>query len=141
MVYLPNILQGSCLAAIGLPSARVDVNWLVYVLYVCKESAVAEHVHCAMVVEKDSICNVASRIVVNVVRYLVKARAWHGLGVLVVFVVRLVVVFCFSVTLVCFMVEVHASYACCHAIDSLHDVVWAASYIPQFFLFVLFEGA
>ena len=31
-------------------------------------------------------------------------------------------------------------YACCCAIDPLHDIAWAVSFILQFFLFVLFEG-
>ena len=41
-----------------------------------------------------------TRAVVHVVRYLAKALAWSGLGVVVVFVVRLGVIFYFSVVLV-----------------------------------------
>ena len=62
--------------------------------------------HHALVFEKDPIWIEASRIVVHVVRYLVKARAWRGLAVIVVFVVGLRVVFCFSVALVCFVLDV-----------------------------------
>ena len=69
---------------------------------------VSEHVHRALVVEKDPICIEASCVVVHVVRYLVKACACRGLGVVVVFVVGLEVLFYFSVALVCFVVDVHA---------------------------------
>ena len=106
-IYFPDIFQGSSLAAIGRASARVDVNGLVYVLYVCKEIAVAEHVNHALVFEKDPVCIKASRVVIHVVRYLMKAHVWRGLGVAVVFVVRLGVVFYFSVAIVCFVVDVH----------------------------------
>ena len=76
----------------GRASARVDVDGLVCVLYVCEESAVSEHVYRAMVVKKDTVWIEASRVVVHVVRYLAKARAWRGLVVVVMFVVRLGVV-------------------------------------------------
>ena len=91
----------------GRASAQVDVDELFCVLYVCEESAVAENLHHALVVEKDSVWIKSSRIVIHVVRYLMKARAWRGLGVVVVFVVGLGVVFYFSIVLVCFVVNVH----------------------------------
>ena len=67
-VYLPNILQGSCLAEMSFPSAQVYVGGLVFVLYVCKESAVFEHINRDLVVGKDPVWVEASHIVVHVVR-------------------------------------------------------------------------
>ena len=98
-VHLSDILQGSGLAAIGRASALVDVNGLVYVLYVYEEISVAEHVHRALVVEKDLVWIKVSHVVIYVVRYLEKACAWRGLGVFVAFIVGLRVVLCFSVAL------------------------------------------
>ena len=91
----------------GRASARLDADGLICVLYVCKESAVAEHVHHALVAEKDPVWIEASRVVFHVVRYLVNACAWRGIRVVVVFVVGLGVVFCFSVDLVCFAVDAY----------------------------------
>ena len=63
--------------------------------------------HHALVVEKDTVWIEASRVVVRVVRYLVKERAWHGIGVAAVFVFGLGVVLCFYVAPVYFVVDVH----------------------------------
>ena len=90
----------------GRASSLVDVDGLVCVMYVFKKIAVAEHVHCALVVEKDPVWIEASCIVVRVVIYLVKAHAWRGF--LVIFVVGLGVVFYLSVAIVCFVVDVHS---------------------------------
>ena len=106
-VYLSNILQGSGLAAMGRTSTQVDVDGLVCILYVYEESAVAEHVHHDLVVEKDPVWIKVSRVVIHVMRYSVKARAWRGLGVVVVFVVGIGFVLSLSVALVCFVVDVH----------------------------------
>ena len=65
---------------------------------------------------------------------LVKACAWRGLGVVVVFVVGLGFVFYLSVDLVRFVVDVHALYSCRDAVDSLYDVVRAANLFPSIFL-------
>ena len=91
----------------GRSSARVDVDGLVRVLYVCKDIMVAEYAHRALVVNKYPVWIKAPRVFIHVVRYLVKARAWRGLRVAVILVVRLRVVFCFSIALVCFVVNVH----------------------------------
>ena len=42
-----------------------------------------------------------------VMGYLVEASAWRGIGVVVIFAVRVGVVFCLSVDFVCFMVHMH----------------------------------
>ena len=91
----------------GRASARVDGDGIVCVLYVCEESAVVEHVHFVLAVEKYPVWIEASRVIVHVVRYLVKARAWRGIGVIVVFLVGLRFLFCFSVALLFFVVDVH----------------------------------
>ena len=70
---------------------------------------------------------------------MVKVRALRGIRVVIIFVVELGVVFWLSVAIVYFIVDVHTWYACHCAIDSLHDVFRAASFILQFLLFVLFE--
>ena len=105
--YLSDIPQGSVLATMGHASAQVDVDGIVFILYFCEESVVAEHVHRDMVVEKDPVWLKVFRVVIHVVRYVLKARAWRGLGVVIVFVIGLIVVFFFSVDIVCFMVDVH----------------------------------
>ena len=66
-------------------------------MYVCEETVIAEYVHRALVFKKDPVWIKASRVIIHVVRYLVKARAWSGLGVVAVFIVGLGVVFCLSV--------------------------------------------
>ena len=91
----------------GRASDQVDVNRLICVLYVYDESAVAEHVQRALIVEKNTGWIKAYRIIIHVVRYLVKSCAWRGIGVVVVFFVRLGVVFYLSIALVCFMFDVH----------------------------------
>ena len=91
--------------------------------------------HHDLVVEKDPVWIKVSRVVIHVMRYSVKARAWRGLGVVVVFVVGIVFVLRLSVALVCFVVDVHTLYVCRRGIDSLHNVVRAASFILQFFFF------
>ena len=106
-VYLSDIYQVSGLAATVCASTQVDVNGLFCVLYVCKERAIAENVHCALVVEKNSSWIKVSCVIIHVVRYLVKACAWRGIGVVAIFVVGIGVVFCFSVALVCLVVHVH----------------------------------
>ena len=63
--------------------------------------------HRSLIVEEDPVWVQASDVVLHVVRYLVKSRAWCGLGVVVVFVVRIRVILCVSVALVCFVVYVH----------------------------------
>ena len=67
--------------------------------------------HHALVVEKDTVWIEASRVVVHVVRYLAKALAWRGLGVVVVlvvvFVFELRAILFFSVDLICLMVDMH----------------------------------
>ena len=67
----------------------------------------SEHVHRTLVFEENPVGIKASRFIIHVVRDLVKARDWRGLGVFVVFVVGLRVVFCLSVDIVCFVVDVH----------------------------------
>ena len=64
--------------------------------------------HRALIVNDNPVWIKAYGVIIHVVRYLVKARAWRGLGVVVVFVVRLGVVLCISVALVYFVVNVHA---------------------------------
>ena len=91
----------------GRASARLDADGLICVLYVCKESTVFEHAHRALIVEKFPVWIKLYRLFVNVVRYLVKARAWRGLGVVVVFVVELRVVLCLSVAIVLFVFDVN----------------------------------
>ena len=125
----------------GPSPTRVDIDGLACVLYVCEERAVAEHVHRALIADKNPVRIKASRVIIHVLIYLVKACAWRGLRVVVVFVVGLGVVFCFSFSLVCFVVDVHTWYTCRRTIDSLHEDFWAASFIIQFLLFVLYEGA
>ena len=63
--------------------------------------------HLALISKENPVWIQASGVVVRVVRDLVKARAWRGLGVVVVFVVGLEVLFCVSVALVRFVVDVH----------------------------------
>ena len=63
--------------------------------------------HRSLIVEEDPVWVQASDVVLHVVRYLVKSRAWCGLGVVVVFVVGLGVLFGLSVALVRFVVNVH----------------------------------
>ena len=63
--------------------------------------------HRALIVEEDSVWVQASGVVIHVVRDLVKARAWRGLGVVVVFVVELRVVLCLSVAIVLFVFDVN----------------------------------
>ena len=46
-------------------------------------------------------------VVIRVVRYLVKARAWRGIGFVVVFVVGPGVVLFLFLSLACFVVNVH----------------------------------
>ena len=140
-VYLSDILQGSSFAAMGRSSARVDVDGLVCVQYVCEEIAITENVHSVLVIDKDTVWIKASRVVIHVVRYLVKVCNWRRIGVIVVFVVGLGFLLCLSVALVCFMVDVHNGYAFRRAIHSLNNIVRAPSFILQFFLFLLFEGA
>ena len=62
-----------------------------------------------------------------------------GIGVIVVFVVRFGAVLCLSVAFVRFVVHVHAWYTHRDADDSLHNAVWVATLLFQFFLFVLLE--
>ena len=66
--------------------------------------------HRALIVEEYPVWVQASGVVLRVVRDLVKSRAWRGLRVVivVVFIVGLGVVFCISIDLVRFMVDVHA---------------------------------
>ena len=137
--HLSGILQGSGRAAMGRASTWVDVDGIVCVLYIFEESEVAEYMHLALISKENPVWIQASGVVVRVVRDLVKACTWRGLGVVVVFVVRLGVVFCLSVALIRFMVNVHTWYACCDAVDSLNDVVRAATLFLQFFLFVSLE--
>ena len=68
---------------------------------------VAEHVHRAMIVEENQVWIKASGVIIHVVRDLVKSRAWCGIRAVVVFIVGLGVVFCLSVALVYFLVDVH----------------------------------
>ena len=91
----------------GCADAQVGVDGLVCVLYVYKESAVDEHLHQDLVVQKYPVWIKASRVVIHVVRYLVKACAWRGLGVVVVFVVGIGVLFCSSFALFRFVVDMH----------------------------------
>ena len=63
--------------------------------------------HCALIVEEDSMCAQATGVVIHVLRYLMKARAWSGLGVAVVFVVGIGFVFYLSVALFCFVAGVN----------------------------------
>ena len=106
-IYLSDILQGSSVAAMGRPSAQVDVDGLTCILFVCEESVFAEHVHHALIVKKNPVWIKASRVIIHGVRYLMKARAWRGFGVVFVSFVGLRFVFCFSVAVVCFVVDVH----------------------------------
>ena len=62
--------------------------------------------HRAMIIKEDPVWVQASSVVLHVMRDLVKARAWRGLGV-VIFVVGLRVVLCFSVDIFRFVVNVH----------------------------------
>ena len=64
--------------------------------------------HRAFIFEEDPVWFQASGFVLHVVINLVKAHAWRGLGVAVVFVVGLGVVLCLSVDLVRFVVDVHS---------------------------------
>ena len=104
-IHLSNILQGSGPDAMGCASTQVDADGLVYVFYVCEESAVAKHIHRDLIIEENPVWIMASGVVIHVVRDLVKARAWRGLGV--VLVVGPGVVFCLSVAIVCFVVDMH----------------------------------
>ena len=106
-IHLSNILQGSGPDAMGCASTQVDADGLVYVFYVCEESAVAEHIHRDLIIEENPVWIMASGVVIHVVRDLVKARAWRGLGVVVVFVVELRVVLCLSVAIVLFVFDVN----------------------------------
>ena len=106
-IYLSNILQGSCLAAMGRVSARVDADGIVCVLCFFNESTVVEHVHRYLIVKKNPVSIKTYSIIIHAVRYLVKARAWCGIVVVIVFVVGLGVVLFFSVAIVCFVVNVH----------------------------------
>ena len=67
--------------------------------------------HHTLIVEKNSVWIKASRVIIHVVGYLVKACAWHGLGVVVVlvvvFVFELRAILFFSVDLICLMVDMH----------------------------------
>ena len=92
----------------GRASARVYVDGLVCVLDICKERAVAEHMHRDFVFEEYPVWIQVSGAVLHVVRDLMKSRAWCGLGVVVGLVVGLGVVFYISVALFRFVVDVHA---------------------------------
>ena len=63
--------------------------------------------HCDLIAEEYTVWVLASGAVLNVLRDLLKACAWRGLGVVVIFVVGLGVVLCLSVDHVCFVVGVH----------------------------------
>ena len=76
-------------------------------MYIFEESEVAEYMHLALISKENPVWIQASGVVVRVVRDLVKARAWRGLGVVVVFVVGIGFVLSLSVALVCFVVDVH----------------------------------
>ena len=68
-----------------------------------------------------------------------EARDWRCLGVVVVFVVGVRVILCFSVAIVCFVVDVHAGYPRRDAVDSLYNVLRVFSLLIQFLLFLIIE--
>ena len=86
-------------AAMGRASTRVDVDSIVCIIYICEERAVDERMHRAFIVEENPVWVQVSGVVIHVVRDLAKSRAWHGIGVVVVFVVGLGVVLCLFVAL------------------------------------------
>ena len=62
--------------------------------------------HCVLIVEEDPLWVQASGVVLYVAINLVKSCAWRGLGVFI-FIVRLRVVFCISVDIVRFVINVN----------------------------------
>ena len=76
-------------------------------MYVLEESAVSEHVHCALIFKENPVWIKASGVIIHVVRDLVKSCASRELRVVVIFVVKLRVLFYISVALVCFVAVMH----------------------------------
>ena len=54
-VHLSGIFKGSGRVAMGRASTWVDVDGLIYVIYICEESAVDEYMHRALIVKEDLV--------------------------------------------------------------------------------------
>ena len=92
-----------------------------------------------LIAEEDPVWVHAYGVFLHVVRDLVKVHAWRGLRFVIVFFVGLGVLFCLSVFLIRFVVNMHAWYAHNDAFESLHFVVRAGTFFLKSLLFVLLE--
>ena len=107
-VHISDIHDGSSGVTMGRSPACVYIDGFVYGLDVYEERAVAKCMHCAMVVKENPVWVHAFSFILHVMGYLVEARAWRRIGVIVVFVARIGAVFCFSVAFIHYMFYVHA---------------------------------